>query len=76
MPDTPANRQLLLEISGDLKNFLGTDKYGKTWHAKMQENGTEVWTCSRNGEIRNEGLNKTPKNFDREAGLSSPERPK
>ncbi len=76
LPDTPANRQLLLEISGDSKNFLGTDKYGKTWHAKTQKDGTQVWTCSRNGEIRNGGLNKAPKNFDRETGLSSPERPK
>lgn len=31
--DTPHNRQLLLEVAGDSKNYLGTDKYGKAWHA-------------------------------------------
>ncbi len=33
--DTAANRQLLLEVAGDPNNFLGVDKYGKSWHAKI-----------------------------------------
>lgn len=42
----------------------------------MQKDGKQVWTCSRNGEIRNGGLNETPRGFDIETGLSSPEKPK
>lgn len=73
--DTPANRKLLLEVAGDPNNFLGVDKYGKSWHAKIQKDGTQVWTFSQKGEIRDGGLNKKPRNFHPETGLASPIKP-
>ena len=55
---------------------MGVDKYGKSWHAKTLEDGTQVWTCSQNGEIRDGRLNESPREFHPETGLSSPVKPK
>jgi hypothetical protein len=74
--DTPANRKLLLDVSGDPKNFLGVDKYGKSWHAQIQKDGTQIWSYSNNGEIRNGGVNKIPIDFHPETGLSKTIKPK
>ena len=35
----------------------------------------QVWTQTRNGQIINGGINKVPKQFNSETGLSSPIRP-
>lgn len=74
--DTLINRELLLDAAKDPNNFMGVDKYGKSWHAKTLENGSQVWTCSQNGEIRDGGLNETPRDFHPETGLSNPIKPK
>ena len=74
--DTQANRKLILEVAGDSKNFLGVDKHGNSWHAKIQKDGTQVWSISRNGEVRDAGVNKKVQNFHKETGLSSSEKPK
>ncbi len=71
----PTNRRLLLDVAKDPKNFLGVGKYGKSWHAKMRKDGSQVWTFSQNGEIRDGGLNMTPRSFHPETGLASPVKP-
>lgn len=76
LTNTPANRELLLDAAKDPNNFMGVDKYGKSWHAKTLEDGSQVWTCSQNGEIRDGGLNESPREFHPETGLSSPVKPK
>ncbi|ASM35178.1 putative filamentous haemagglutinin, intein-containing protein [Campylobacter sputorum subsp. bubulus] len=73
--DTPQNRELLINVANDTKLVLGKDKFGNTWSAKLLDNGEQVWTQTRNGQIINGGINKTPKNFNSETGLSSPIRP-
>lgn len=70
--DTEENRRLLESVANDRNSYLGNDKYGNSWHARTQNDGTQIWTQSRNGEIRNGGINKTPRTFNRETGLSSP----
>lgn len=73
--DTPQNRTLLQDIANDVKTTLGPDKHGNVWSAKNLEDGTQVWTQTRNGEIINGGLNKTPRVYNPETGLSAPTRP-
>uniref|UniRef100_UPI000691F5F9 hypothetical protein n=1 Tax=Campylobacter sputorum TaxID=206 RepID=UPI000691F5F9 len=73
--DTPQNRELLINVANDTKLVLGKDKFGNTWSGKLLDNGEQVWTQTRNGQIINGGINKTPKNFNSETGLSSPIRP-
>ena len=44
LPDTPANRELIVTTASNPENFLGTDSYGNDWHASPQPDGTQVWT--------------------------------
>ncbi|MBF6675137.1 hypothetical protein, partial [Campylobacter sputorum] len=59
--DTPQNRELLMNVANDTKLVLGKDKFGNTWSSKLLDNGEQVWTQTRNGQIINGGINKTPK---------------
>jgi len=70
LPDTTANRQLLTDVANDPANALGPDKFGNTWSAKTQADGTQVWVRVRNGEIINGGINQTPRTYSPETGLS------
>lgn len=69
--DTLENRNLLESVASSEANKLGSDKYGNIWHAKLLENGTQVWTQIRDGQIVNGGINQIPKTFNSETGLSA-----
>lgn len=73
--DTPENRRLLLETANDKCNFLGSNKHGTEWYAKITENGKQIWAEVRNGEIKNGGINDIPKTWNPETGLCAPTRP-
>jgi hypothetical protein len=73
--DTPANRQLLESVANDPSAVLGTDKYGTTWAAKTNPDGTQTWVGIRGGKVSYGGINQTPKAFDPQTGLASPMRP-
>ncbi|WP_144409972.1 hypothetical protein [Cupriavidus basilensis] len=73
--DTPENRELLSSVANDPAKTLGSDRFGNVWSGKTLPNGTQVWTQTRNGQIWNGGINKTPKTFNQNTGLSSPIRP-
>ncbi len=75
LPDTSQNRKLLQDIANDPKTTLGPDKHGNVWSSKNLENGTQVWTQTRKGEIINGGVNQTPRVYNPETGLSSPTKP-
>nr|WP_230598411.1 RHS repeat-associated core domain-containing protein [Xanthomonas albilineans] len=70
--DTPRNREDLQRVADDPKTTLGNDKYGNTWSAQINKDGTQTWTQTRNGEIRNGGINEAPKDFNPGTGLSNP----
>jgi hypothetical protein len=55
---------------------LGKDKFGNKWYAQTQNDGTQIWVQARNGKIINGGLNKTPKTFHSETGLSRQMKPR
>jgi len=75
LPDTPENRKILQDVADDSGTTLGSDKHGNIWSARDLDDGTQIWTQTRNGEIINGGLNKTPRVYNSETGLSSPTRP-
>lgn len=75
LPDTPENRKLLQDVANDSKTTLGLDKHGNEWSSKIMDDGSQVWTQTRNGNVINGGLNKTPKTYNSETGLSATERP-
>ena len=70
--DTPANRQLLVDTASNPSNLLGTDRFGNNWYAQTRPDGSQVWVSARNGEIRNGGVNPTPRPFNPSTGLSNP----
>ncbi len=73
--DSPANRALLTDVANDPATTLGPDKFGTVWSAKNQPDGTQVWVQTRNGEVWNGGVNKTPVPYNPETGLAAPTRP-
>jgi len=73
--DTPENRKILEDVANDSKTRLGADKHGTIWSSRIRDDGSQVWTQTRKGEIINGGINKTPKIFNPKTGLSAPKRP-
>ena len=61
LQDTPSNRALIEDISNS--SLLGKDQYGKSWHARNLDNGTQIYSYSRNGIIKGAGINNTPVNI-------------
>ncbi len=69
LPDNPANRQKLLDVTSNLDNYLGKDARGNDWYAVISEEGTQTWVRVRNGVIDNAGVNDVPRTWDSETGL-------
>jgi hypothetical protein len=67
--DTPKNRQSLIRVSNNMKNFLGTDARGNSWYSKISQDTTQTWVETRRGTIRNGGINTRIKDFDLMTGL-------
>ncbi len=73
--DTPENRALIEHAANNKQNYLGTDMYGNKWYSEDLNDGRQIWASVRNNEIRNGGINNTPRIFDTKTGLSSPNKP-
>lgn len=69
--DTKENRKILKTLANDKNSQLGKDKYGNTWNAKINKNGSQYWVRHKDGIINNGGLNSTPRNWDSETGLNN-----
>ena len=70
LPDTKENRNLLIRTANDQSAYKGIDKYGNVWHVKLDSNGRQLWTRSRNGIINEGGRNEIPLKWDSETGLN------
>ncbi len=70
--DTPANRQLLLDLVADQNHYLITDVYGNAWYAETRADGTQLWAQVRNEQIVNGGINQPPKQVNSATGLNVP----
>jgi len=69
--DTLENRKLLLDTAKDPRNFLGPDKFGNQWYAKMFKD-KQIWARVRNGKITDGGINIKPRLFNSQTGLCRP----
>ena len=70
LPDTPRNRQRLMELANDESCRLGKDKYGNIWYARTEQDGSQTWVSVRNGIIQEGSSNKTPRPWNAETGLN------
>ena len=67
--DSPQNRELLENVANDVDCFLGKDKYGNEWYAKILEDGRQVWVEVRNNVIFEGGINEIPKIWNPDTGF-------
>jgi len=70
LPDTPQNRQALIDLANDPSTTLGRDRFGNEWSAQIQNDGSQLWVQTRNGVIINGGSNSSPRQFNPQTGLS------
>ncbi len=69
LKDTVENRKTLLNLANDMDAHVGKDARGNDWHMKINEDGSQLWVETRDGVIRNGGLNNPPKPWDEDTGL-------
>jgi hypothetical protein len=62
--DTPENRAILEDVANERSNYQGVDEFGSSVYTKTVEAGRQIWVEVRNGEIRNGGINETPRIFN------------
>lgn len=60
LPDTKANRRLLVETL-DRQYFAGVDSYGKQWWHRTLPDQKECWVVMQQGRIKSGGVNEVPK---------------
>ena len=71
LKDTSENRKMLLDLANDTRYHIGKDsENGLDWHAKTNEDGTQIWVTSLNGEIQNGGINNQPIDWNEETGFN------
>ena len=70
LPDTPENRKLLLDLANDEHYHAGQDKWGNDWNARLNDDGTQDWTRSRNMIINEGGRNDVPRPWHERTGLN------
>lgn len=61
LPDTPQNRQLLVDTSNNPANSLGANRFGNEVHVSTRPDGSQIWVETRNGIIQNGGVNNPPR---------------
>ncbi|MBR4830366.1 MAG: hypothetical protein IKZ96_01185 [Bacilli bacterium] len=65
------NAQKLSNLINNEKNIiLEKDKYGKTWYAKINKDGTQTWGSVYNNTLSDGGINSTPRKMNKETGLN------
>lgn len=69
LPDTPQNRERLINLANDNQKFVGKDKYGNSWNVSNTSDG-QLWVRHQNGKINEGGINKVPRNWNSETGLN------
>ncbi|MGN9163740.1 hypothetical protein ACTNDY_00445 [Tissierellaceae bacterium HCP3S3_D8] len=73
--DNLSNRQKLEDVVNNGENYLGKYRFGNDWYTKTSVDGTQTWGKVRNGSIENGGINKIPRSYNSQTGLSNPIKP-
>lgn len=71
LPDTPENRQKLVDLANDDSKYVGDDKYGNSWSSQTESDGSQTWVRYRDGIINEGGNNKTPRVWDPDTGFNN-----
>ncbi|WP_130300832.1 MULTISPECIES: hypothetical protein [unclassified Duganella] len=72
MPDTPDNRRLLEDVANDPQAWVAYDRYGKSWYARIDAQGRQIWVEVRGDRIVSGGINNVPRALSPHTGLSVP----
>lgn len=70
LTDTPAHRAEILSVANDSTCYLGDDRWGNHWFARINDDGTQTWAETRGGIIFEGGRNETPRGYNPETGLN------
>jgi len=54
---TPENEKLIHDVANDPKYYLGPDKHGHHWYAKILKNGKQVYAEVRGNIMESWGIN-------------------
>ena len=66
--DIPQNRRIILNTVKE-KYYLGSDKHGNHWFARLDNKGHQFWASIRDGKICNGGVNNVPLKYNSETGF-------
>jgi len=58
LPDTPANRRLIVETFSNKQYFRGMDSHGKAWFRRTLPDQRECWVVTQGGRVKSGGVNK------------------
>ena len=57
LPDTPANRRLIVETFSNKQYFRGMDSHGKAWFRRELPDHRECWVVTQGGRVKSGGVN-------------------
>ena len=70
LPDTPENRNTLIELANNSSAFIGKDMYGNSWNVSVDSSGGQTWVRYQNGVINEGGRNVSPRPWNPDTGLN------
>ena len=70
VPDTPANRRLILDTVNNRSNYRGTDQWGLDSYSQKLSDGRQVWARVNREVIDDAGINTTERPWDDITGFN------
>ena len=64
-------RAIIQEVCNDPSCYLGTDRFGAKWYARLNEDGTQTWVKCFNDRISDAGKNVVPRDMNPKTGLNN-----
>lgn len=71
LSNTPQSRKMLQDLANSKTYYIGTDKYGNSWNAKICGDGSQIWVRYRDGIINEGGRNVAPRTWNEETGFNN-----